>query len=99
MGNCSGFCMTSNSATNQNEETIGGTQNKKVITADKVRQAYQEKDDMLLNEGAAGAAQYEEAYGRGAGNAGRLIGGSAAGGPRKLGKPNEDGAPEAAGAP
>ena len=54
---------------------------------------------MLLNEGAAGAAQYEEAYGRGAGNAGRLIGGPAAGGPRKLGKPNEDNAPEAAAAP
>ena len=85
MGNCSGFCMTSNSATNQNEVNIqggnvassGGAQTKKVITADKVRQAYMEKDDMLMNEGAAGAAQYEEAYGRGsqalAGS--RLIGG------------------------
>lgn len=93
MGNCSGFCMTSNSATNQNEEntaTAGGAQSKKVITADKVRQAYMEKDDMLMNEGAAGAAQYEEAYGRGgASNEGRLIGGPM-GGPRKLNKPNEE---------
>lgn len=67
MGNCSGFCMTSNSATSQGEETIQGSTGaggaaKKVITADKVKHAYQEKEDMMLNEGAAGAAQYEEAY-------------------------------------
>jgi hypothetical protein len=29
---------------------------KKAITADKVKQAYMEKDDMLMAEGAAGAA-------------------------------------------
>ncbi len=38
--------------------------NKKVITADRVKQAYLEKDDMMLAEGAAGAAQYEEVYGQ-----------------------------------
>ena len=70
MGNCSGFCMTSHGATNQGEEAIqggaNGAQNKKVVTADKVKQAYMEKDDMLMNEGTAGAAQYEEAYARNA---------------------------------
>lgn len=69
MGNCSGFCMTSNNATNQGEESIQGQNGaggvtKKAITADKMKQAYMEKDDMMLSEGAAGAAQYEEAYGQ-----------------------------------
>ena len=57
MGKCSGFCMTNN-ATNANEEnTQSGKINKKVITADKVKSAYLEKEDMMFNEGeAAGAA-------------------------------------------
>lgn len=65
MGNCSGFCMSQNNPTNQGEhitDANGGSVQKKAITADKVKQAYQEKDDMLMAEGAAGAAQYEEAY-------------------------------------
>lgn len=37
MGNCSGFCMTSNQE--------GETQNKK-LTQDKVRSALQEKDEL-----------------------------------------------------
>jgi hypothetical protein len=66
MGNCSGFCMSSNQATNVGEENTQQL-SKKVITADKVRQAYMEKEDMMQHEGgAAGAAQYEEAYGRAA---------------------------------
>lgn len=59
MGNCSGFCMTNN-ATNANEENTQGASGKtqkKVITADKVKSAYLEKEDMMFNEGeAAGAA-------------------------------------------
>ena len=60
MGNCSGFCMTSNQATNSGEENTQAT--KKVITADVVRSALQERIDMMKDEGMAGAAQYEEAY-------------------------------------
>lgn len=47
-----------NNATNANEEnTQSGKINKKVITADKVKSAYLEKEDMMFNEGeAAGAA-------------------------------------------
>ena len=64
--------MTSNQATNQGEEYTQAT--KKVITADVVRSALQERIDMMKDEGMAGAAQYEEAYGgqgkiRGAGHA------------------------------
>jgi hypothetical protein len=53
--------MTSNQATNQGEENTHAT--KKVITADVVRSALQERIDMMKDEGMAGAAQYEEAYG------------------------------------
>ena len=64
MGNCTGFCVTSNQATNAGEETIQGNvvSNKGAVTRDKVKSALMEKDDLMLNEGAAGAAQYEEAY-------------------------------------
>jgi len=58
--------MSSNQPINNNEEQTQGPPNgataKKVITADKVRSALMERDDMMMNEGAAGAAQYEEAY-------------------------------------
>jgi hypothetical protein len=90
MGNCSGFCMTSNQATNAGEETTHAS--KKVITADVVRSALQERVDMMKDDGMAGAAQYEEAYGgqgytRGAGNS--LMNGNTAM-PRKM---NYAGAP------
>ncbi len=49
-----------NNATNANEENTQGANgkvHKKVITADKVKSAYLEKEDMMFNEGeAAGAA-------------------------------------------
>lgn len=48
MGNCSGFCMSSNQE--------GGEQQKKV-TADKVKSALYEKDE-LFREG----VNYEDAY-------------------------------------
>ena len=38
MGNCSGFCMSTNQGTNAGEENTSGTQ-KKVITSDAVRSA------------------------------------------------------------
>ena len=58
MGNCSGFCMTSNQASNAGGENTQAS--KKVITADVVRSALQERVDMMKDEGMAGAAQYEE---------------------------------------
>lgn len=83
MGNCSGFCMSTNPNTNAGEENTGAT-NKKVITADKVREAYREKEDMMAHEGgAAGAAQYEEAYSNNRNN--QLFGNNNGSGPRKLG--------------
>ncbi len=48
MGNCSGFCMTSN-------QEGGDTQKK--VTADKVKSALYEKDE-LFREG----VNYEDAY-------------------------------------
>jgi hypothetical protein len=50
--------MTSNQASNAGEENTQAS--KKVITADVVRSALQERVDMMKDEGMAGAAQYEE---------------------------------------
>lgn len=95
MGNCSGFCMASNNPSTQGEQTYDGNAqvNKKVITADRVKQAYLEKDDMMLAEGAAGAAQYEEVYGQNnRSGRGTTSGGAQTIQPRKLGKnPQADG--------
>jgi hypothetical protein len=86
--------MSSNQASTAAEDTSGaaGGNQKKVITADKVRSALMEREDMMLNEGGtAGAAQYEEAYG-GSNNRSNQMYGVAGGAlqpqPRKLGVNN-----------
>lgn len=69
-----------------------------MITADVVRSALQERIDMMKDEGMAGAAQYEEAYGgqgltRGAGHAIMNNAGGGAGNPAVPRKMNYAGAP------
>ena len=43
MGNCTGFCVTSNNVTSDGDGVVQG----KLVTADKVKSALQEKDELF----------------------------------------------------